>query len=126
MTAIGAFLLFGGCMSFLAGVTLVGPGTPLDRVWALNPTAYAKLATHGGIFGPLFLFLSATMASTAIGWFQRRRWGLRLATAIMLTQVAGDFINLVRGELLRGGAGLLIASALLIYLLRPNVRNAFH
>jgi|HubBroStandDraft_5_1064220.scaffolds.fasta_scaffold33382_2 divalent metal cation (Fe/Co/Zn/Cd) transporter len=31
-------------------------------MWALNPTAYKRLAPLGGIVGPLFLLLSATMA----------------------------------------------------------------
>jgi hypothetical protein len=126
MTAVGVFLVFGACMSGLAGSTLVWQGTLLDRVWVLNPEAYRRLAPLGGTVGPLFLLLSATMVMTAVGWFQRRRWGWALATAIISTQVAGDCINLVRGDFLRGGIGLMIASALLVFLLRPKVHNLFH
>jgi hypothetical protein len=126
MTAVGAFLVFGACMSGLAGVTLVCRGTTLDRVWALNPTAYRKLATFSGTAGPLFLLLSATMAFACVGWFKRRFWGWALAVGIISTQVAGDSINLVRGDFVRGGTGLAIAGALLLYLLRPKVRTTFH
>ena len=40
-------------MAFLAGTTLVWPGTALDQVWALNPRAYRELAPVGGIIGIL-------------------------------------------------------------------------
>lgn len=113
-------------MSGLAGMTLVWRGTTLDRMWALNPTAYRELAPLGGTVGPLFLLLSATMAIASVGWFKRRFWGWGLAVGIISTQAAGDSINLVRGDFVRGGTGLAIAGALLLYLLRPKVRTTFH
>jgi hypothetical protein len=58
ITAIGVFLFFGASMAFLAGATLSSPGTSLDRMWALNPTAHKQLATFGKPAGILFLFLS--------------------------------------------------------------------
>lgn len=125
MTAVGAFLVFGACMSGLAGMTLVWRGTTLDRIWALNPAAYRKLAPFGGTVGPLFLLLSATMAIASVGWFKRRFWGWGLAVGVISAQLAGDSINLARGDLVRGGAGLAIAGALLLYLLRPTVRTTF-
>ena len=126
MTAVGVFLVFGACMSGLAGTTLVWQGTTLDRMWALNPTAYRKLAPLGGTVGPLFLLLSATMVGASLGWFKRRLWGWGLAVGIISTQVAGDSINLVRGDFVRGGMGFTIAGALLFYLLRSKVRTRFH
>jgi hypothetical protein len=51
--------------------------------------------------------------------------GWRLAVAIIATQVIGDIVNLVRGDWLRGGTGVMIAGALLLYLLTPRVRAAF-
>src|SRR5229473_5086726 len=125
MTAVGVFLVFGSCMSGLAGTTLVWSGTTLDRIWALNPAAYRKLAPIGETVGPLFLLLSATMVVASLGWFKRRVWGWRLTVGIVSTQVGGDLINFVRGDLLRGGAGLAIASGLLFYLLRSRVRTTF-
>ena len=51
--------------------------------------------------------------------------GWRLAVAVIATQVIGDIVNLVRGDLLRGGIGVIIACALLLYLLTPRIRAAF-
>ena len=36
-TAIGVFLFFGAVMATFTATTLLRRGTPLDRLWALNP-----------------------------------------------------------------------------------------
>jgi hypothetical protein len=123
--AIGVFLFFGATMAVLAGVTLSWPGTSLDRMWALNPTAHKQLATFGKPAGLLFFVLGATLAFAGTGWFKRRLWGWRLAVAVIATQVLGDLVNFFRGDFLRGGIGFSIATALLFYLLRPAVKAAF-
>ncbi len=125
MTAVGVFLVFGACMAALAGTTLVWRGTTLDRVWVLNESAYNQLSAAGAPVGALFLVLSAALVTAAVGWFKRRLWGWGLAVGIISTQVAGDFVNLMRGDFLRGSTGLAIAGALLFYLLRPKVRARF-
>ena len=45
--------------------------------------------------------------------------------AIIATQVLGDIINLVRGDRLHGGIGVVIAGALLLYILTPRLRAEF-
>ena len=124
-TAIGVFLLFGAAMACFAGATLVRHGTALDRVWALNPSAYDKLAPYGKTVGVPFLLLAGALGLAGLGWFKRRRWGWQLAVIIIATQVLGDIVNALRGRLLQGGIGVVIAGALLLYILRPNMRAAF-
>ena len=124
-TAIGVFLFFGAGMATFAATTLLRQGTPLDRLWALNPTAYNQLAPLGGIVVIVFLALAATLITAGIGWFRRRLWGWRLAVIIISTQVLGDVVNCVRGDWLRGGTGVVIAGALLLFLLQPRIRAAF-
>ena len=124
-TAIGVFLFFGGGMAGVAATTLLLPGTPLDRVWTLNPTAHKQLSPLGSKVGILFLLLAVVLVVSGIGWFQRRPWGWKFAVAIIATQIIGDIINLLRGDWLRGGTGVIIAGALFFYLLRPRVRAAF-
>lgn len=123
--AIGIFLFFGATVAALAATTLLWRDTPLDRAWALNPRAYAQLVPLGRTVGFLFLCLSATLAVAGVGWFGRRRWGWGLAVAIIGTQVLGDIINVIRGDWFGGGIGVIIAAALLLYLLSPRVRAAF-
>ena len=122
---MGIFLFFGAVMSSLAATTLLWRGTVLDRLWALNPTAYKQFAPLGGTVGILFLVLGATLITAGIGWFRHRLWGWELAVVIIATQVLGDVINSVRGDWLRGGTGVIIAGALLLFLLRPRIRALF-
>ncbi len=124
-TAIGIFLFFGATMASLAAMTLIWRGTILDRAWALNPKAYQQLAPLRGNVGILFLLLSLALAATGIGWFRHRLWGWKLAVAIIGAQIVADMANAIRGELIRGGIGVVIAGALLFYLLSPRVRAAF-
>ena len=124
-TAIGLFLFFGAVMAGLAATTLLWHGTVLDRAWTLNQTAYRQLLPLGGKIGILFLFRSSALLVSGIGWFRHRLWGWRLAVAMIATQVLGDIINLVRGDWLRGGFGVVIAGALLLYLLTPRLRAEF-
>jgi hypothetical protein len=104
---------------------LIWPGSVLDRLWSLNETAHTQLRSTGSYLGPLFWVLSLTLAMDAVGWFRRRTWAFRLTVAVIATQVAGDVVNLARGDFVHGGAGVLIAGALLLYLLRSNIRTAF-
>ena len=125
LAAAGIFLVFGACMAAFAGITLLWPGTVLDKAWALNKPAHEQLAPIGRFAGPLFLLLSALLAAAAVGWFRRRLWGWRLAVGVIALQVAGDFVNLGRGDFLRGASGFIIAGMLLLFLLRPKVREHF-
>jgi len=125
LTAIGVFLFFGATMASLAGTTLIWPGTVISRIWVLNAVAYRQLAPLGWRVGILFLGLGAVLATAGVGWFRRSLWGWKSAVVIIAIQVAGDLINLLRGDFVRGGAGFVLAGGLLLYLLRPNVRAPF-
>ena len=122
---IGVFLLFGCSMAVLAGTMLLWPRTALDRLWSLNPTAHKAFAPFGNSLGLLFYVLSIVLVTAAVGWFKHRTWGWRLTVAIISTQAVGDFVNLIKGDSLRGCIGLLIAGSLLIFLLRSNIRTMF-
>ena len=125
LAAVGIFLLFGSTMALLAGATLTWKGTALDRIWLLNPIAYQRLAPFGSLAGIPFLILSALLALAVVGWFKRRLWSWWFTVAIIATQVLGDAGNLVLGHFLEGATGVLIAGALLAYLLRPSTRDGF-
>jgi len=124
--AIGIFLFFGMAMAALAGTTLVWPGTALDRIWLLNPKAHLQLAPSGPGVGLVFLALALALGTAAIGWFQKKRWGWRLATCIIGIQVLGDVVNLMRKDFVRGVPGVVIAGALLVYLYRSTIRGLFN
>ena len=112
-------------MALYAAITLLHPGTVLDRLWSLNPGAHRELLPFRKPAGALFLLIAVTAAIGGVGWFRRLLWGWRLAVLGIGTQVLGDCVNLVRGDVLRGGTGLLIGGGLLIYLLRSQIKNNF-
>jgi len=112
-------------MAVLAGTMLLWPGTVLDRLWSLNPAAHKAFAPLGNSIGLLFYLLSIVLLTAAVGWIKQRIWGWRLTVAIVSSQVGVDFVNLIRGDFLRGCIGLLIAGSLLIFLLRSNIRTMF-
>ena len=125
LTAMAIFLFFGATVATLAGITLLFPGSFLDPMWQLNPEAGEQLRHLGRWIGIAFLGLGAAMIAAAIGWIKRRFWGWALAVLIITSQVLGDFVNALRGEWLKGAVGAAIAVALLAYLVRRNVRDAF-
>jgi uncharacterized BrkB/YihY/UPF0761 family membrane protein len=124
-TAIGTFFYFGALMATYAAITLLFPGTMLDRGWALNPTAHVQLLSLGRVMGVPFLVLAFALLFAAIGWFRRRRWGWNLGTAIIAVNMLGDLLNMFRGQPAKGAVGVAVAGLLLMYLLRRDVRQYF-
>jgi len=122
---IGIFFLFGATMAAYAAVTLLKPGTALDRLWVLNKTGHIQLASLGKAAGFGFAVLSAVLCATAVGWFRRRHWGWLLGTTIIAINAAADLINGARGEWLKGAVGVAIAGLLLFYMMRSGVRDYF-
>jgi len=125
LAAMGVFLFFGATMATLAGITLIWPGSALDPMWKLNPEAGEKLRQLGRGIAVPFFGLGLAMVAAGVGWVRRRAWGWGLAVVVVASQVAGDLVSAVRGQLLKGAVGVAIAGALLVYLLQPKVRSAF-
>jgi len=123
---VGIFFYFAMTMALYAAFTLLFPGTVLDRLWALNPRAHQELLPVRRVAGSMFLVLAVIAVTGGAGWFRRRMWAWRLSVLGMCTQFLGDFVSFVRGDFLRGSAGLLIASAFLIYLLKPQTKKSFN
>jgi hypothetical protein len=121
--AIGIFLLWGAVMATFAGITLIFPGTFLDRAWTLNPVGHAGLTALGPWVGFLFPLLGLTLAAAGIGWLKRRHWGWILAILLIGGNAVGDLARLVSGAWVEGGVGVLLAGALLVYMTRPAMRR---
>jgi hypothetical protein len=124
-TAIGVFFLFGATMAAYAAITLLKPGTLLDGLWVLNKTGHAQLASLGKGAGLGFVVLSALLCAAAVGWFRHRYWGWALGSTIIAINAAGDLVNLVIGEHLKGALGVAIAGLLLFYMAKSRVRDYF-
>src|ERR1041385_6210026 len=72
---IGGFFFFGSLMATYAALTLLVPGTILDRGWGLNPDAHTQLAVLGPIMAAPFCVLATALFVAGVGWVRRRGWG---------------------------------------------------
>jgi len=123
--AIGIFLLAGSAAATLAGITLIAPRTPVDRIWVLNPHGHTQLLTTGKFVGILFPILGVTLAAAGFGWLKVRYWGWILAVMLIGGNLLGDTIRLAQGEWLSGAVGVLLAGALFLYIISAPVRGFF-
>jgi len=120
---IGIFFFFGSLMASYAAITLLFPGTFLDRAWKLNPHAHVQLLSKGLIMVLPFAALAIALLLAGVGWFKRRYWGWLIGVCLIAANLLGDLANLVLGNSLKGAAGVLIAGLLLLYMARPGMRN---
>ena len=122
---VGIFALAGTVVAILTGTSIVHPGTFLDAIWNLNPTAHQQFAFLGKLAGYLLFAIAAIMATTGYGLLQGFKWAWWLAVATFAVNGVGDTINIFIGEPLKGIAGLLVAGMFLFVLLRPATETFF-
>jgi hypothetical protein len=123
--AIGIFLIWGAFMAALAGITLVFPGTWLDRIWVLNPAGHAGLMALPKPVRLLFPVLALALLCAGVSWLKRRFWGWMLAAVLVAGNLIGDLARLAQGDWLGGSVGVAVAGALLFYIARPGTRSFF-
>jgi hypothetical protein len=110
----------------VTGLSLLAPGTPLDRIWDLNRPAYAAFSTHAGQSGAILLLVGFAASAAATGLWRGRRWAWLLAIAIFSINALGDLVSLViTRDWLKGGLGLVIDAFFLFLLVWPNMRAFF-
>jgi Ni,Fe-hydrogenase I cytochrome b subunit len=95
-------------------------------LWDLNPHAREAFFPFGRTAGFLLFAVAVLTCMTGIGLLHRKRWAWFIAVATFTVNGAGDAVTLwVTHDLLRGGAGVLIAGTFLVLLMRPAVRQSF-
>lgn len=123
--ALAAFFTLATVLTALVSITMATPGGPLDVVWAIKPYEHAHLLRLRPFSTAGFIVICAAMAAAAFGTAMRKRWGLSLATAILLINALGDAARAISGAWLSGLIGLSVAGALVWWLTRPRVRAVF-
>jgi hypothetical protein len=63
--------------------------------------------------------------AASAGCLLRRRWGWWLAIVIFAANGFGDAVQLATGHVLEGAIGVAVAAAILFYLTRASVQQAF-
>jgi hypothetical protein len=106
-------------------VALIFPGTWFEPMWRLNPEARPAFLRMGSWGVTLMVVVASACAGAGLGLWLGRRWGHRLAVAVLGCNLVGDLLNaLIRSDL-RALIGLPIGGAMLVYLLSLPVRDRF-
>ena len=113
---LAIFFGFGACMCALALFLLLFPGTALDAAWQLNPDARSGFQTLGKTAVLLMLAVGVSCAAAAVGLWQGRRWGVRVAIAILTLNLVGDLLNALVRHDYRALIGVPISGAMIAYL----------
>ena len=88
------------------------------------PTGFKSSAT-GMIFGYFIVILGLILISAVWGLLKGMKWAWWVVIIVFLFNGIGDVISVVFGGGISGISGIIIISAFLIYLTRPNVRAYF-
>ena len=122
---LAGFFAFATAMCLLAGVTLLVPGAPAERLWSIKANEYHRLLQMGPGVAAGFLLLALVMVLAAYGSARRRLWGWRLALAIFALNGFADALRIPFGAAAEGAIGVAATVAILWWLSRPGVRALF-
>jgi hypothetical protein len=125
VTLLGCFFAFGTLASGLAVISLLFPRGPLEPMWRINPRGHAGFIRMGLWAFLLLVPVCLACAVAAIGLFRGRRWGYRLAIALLLINLAGDVVNFALGTEPRAAIGIPVVALLLWYLRSSRVTGFF-
>jgi hypothetical protein len=102
----------------IADVSLPFPGSLLDPMWR----QFGRLE-----FWSIVLMASVSLAcgSCAFGLWKGARWGHPAALGPLAIDLMGDFLNALFGAEPRALVGVLVAGALIAYLMTGRVRLLF-
>ena len=125
VTALAIFFATGAAVSLVTTVALLFPGGVLEPIWRLNPRARAGFAAVGAWAPVLLAAVGIACAAAARGLWSGRRWGRRLAIALLALNLVGDVANGILGTEPRALVGVPIAALLLLFLATSRVRAFF-
>ncbi len=126
VSGIAVVLFVATAIAAVTGTSLAFPGTLLDRLWDLNPQAYAGFQTLGRVAGALLWLIGSVACSAGLGLLRRKRWAWWLSIALFAITGGGDAFNMVvRRDWMRSGVGVCISGGFLLALILPGVRGFF-
>jgi hypothetical protein len=98
LVVIAVFFAAATVFALLIAATLIAPGTALDGVWAMKPSARAGFVSLGVLAILLMLLLAAVLAFTSVALFRRRPWARWVAFALLVVNVVPDVIQGFLGQ----------------------------
>jgi hypothetical protein len=123
VTVLAVFFAAGAAISLVTIVALLFPGGVLEPIWRLRPRARTGFATLGAWAPALLAVVGLACAAAARGLWAGRRWGRRLAIALLAVNLVGDGANVFLGTEPRALVGIPIVALLLLFLATGRVRS---
>jgi len=120
LRAIACLFGFGTLASSFAIITLLFPGTVLDRAWALNPEGHEGLTRLGPLAVLLMALVCAACTTIAFGLWTGRPWGRALAIGGLSINLISDVATAIIRHDPVTLIGVPIAGAIIIYLVRTR------
>jgi hypothetical protein len=117
---LAAFFAFGAIMCGLTIILLAFPGTVLDSLWRLNPSARIAFESISPWSIGLMLIVGLACASAAIGLGTGAAWGVRLALIILSVNATADLLNAFVRHDYRALIGLPVAGIMIWWLARSR------
>jgi integral membrane sensor domain MASE1 len=112
-------------MSLLTALALLQSGGPLEPMWRLNPEAHAAFLRMGTWAVALMIVVCCACLASAIGLWNAKVWGFRLAFGVLTVNLLGDLTNALLRQDLRTLIGIPIGVGLLWYLRQLRRRGEF-
>ena len=124
---IAIIVFIAALLALIVGVTIFVSGTPLDMIWSIKnsfPTGFRSSVT-GIIFGYFIVILGLLLITAVWGLLKGMKWAWWVVLVIFLINGIGDVVSIIFEGELNGVSGILIISAFIIYMTRPNVKRYF-
>jgi hypothetical protein len=123
--ALVIFFAFGATMSGLAFASLLFPGSVLEPIWQLNPSAREALSKLGIYAAGLMGVVCVACSLSAVGLLRQSRQGYLLAIAVLTINIIADAVNAIVRNDWRALIGIPVGGLLVAYLVTPKVRRLF-
>ena len=125
LNTIAIIIFIAALLALIVGITIFVPGTPLDMIWTLKNSFQIgfRSSSTGIIFGYFIVILGLILISAVWGLLKRMKWAWWVVLIVFLINGIGDVISVVFRGGINGISKIIIISAFIIYLIRPNIKK---
>ena len=118
VTLIASFIAAGAVIAGTSAASLAFPGSPLEQMWRLKPSAWVDFERMDGWAVPMLVVVALACALCAFGLFRRRPWARPVVIVLLAINLGSDFGNFIFRHDPRTLIGLPIGGLIIWYLAR--------
>jgi hypothetical protein len=123
---VAGFLFLATVIACVVGVSSLFPNPLMNYLWKLNPQGAELFRAIGKPAGVFLLSLAVGTLTAGRALLRGEKWAWWFAVVLFTIDGLGDVVSyFVTRDVWKSLAGVLITSAFLLALTRPNVRHYF-